>query len=87
MEPQTDGIVNEDAMTELKAMPVLIQSHDDAICVSGAPECTPINVYDMSGRQIGSSTSINGSAIIKITPKEKIIIVKIGDKAVTVKRV
>jgi hypothetical protein len=86
VEPQTDGIVKEDAVTELKAMPVLIQCSDGAICVSGAPDDTPINIYDMSGRHVGASTAFNGSAIIKIMSTEKIIIVKIGDKTVKVMR-
>lgn len=86
MMPQTDGIVNEDAVTELKAMPVLIQSRDGAICVSGVPDDTTINIFDMSGRQLGASSIVNGSAKVKILSTEKIIIVKIGDKAVKVKR-
>ena len=85
-QPSTEGIVQVDTVTELKAMPVLIQSRDGAIYVSGAPDGALINVYDMSGRQVGTSMSINDSAIVKISSTENIIIVKIGDKVVKFKR-
>ena len=82
-EPKTEGI-GEDAVMEVKAMPVLIQCIDGSISITGAPDDAPIIVYDTSGRQIGVSKALNGTAKIKIPQTESLAIVKIGDKAVKV---
>ena len=82
-QPDMEGITNdEDDVTEVKAMPVLIQANDGVLNISGAPEGAAISVYDISGRQLGSTTAINGRAKITMPQADKIVIVKIGVKAV-----
>ena len=84
-EPNTEGI-DEDAIMEVKATPVLIQSNDGAISISGAPEGALISVFDMSGRQLGVSTAVNGTSKMTLPTKDQIIVVKIGDKTMKISR-
>lgn len=85
MAPQTEGIVNEDAVMELKAMPVLIQSQGGTISIQGAAEGTPIAVYDIEGKQYGSTIADKDRATITTSLRPgSIAIVKIGEKAVKV---
>lgn len=82
-QPNMEGITDdEDDVTEVKAMPVLIQANDGVLNISGVPEGAAISVYDISGRQLGSTTAINGRAKITMPQADKIVIVKIGEKAV-----
>ncbi|MCR5849454.1 MAG: leucine-rich repeat domain-containing protein [Bacteroidaceae bacterium] len=85
MAPQTEGIVNEDAVMELKAMPVLIQSQGGTISIQGAAEGTPIAVYDIEGKQYGSTIAEKDYATITTSLRPgSIAVVKIGEKAVKV---
>ena len=85
-EPWAEGTKEaEDNVTEVKALPVLIQANDGVLNISGTSEGANISVYDTSGRMLGSSTAINGKAKIVMPSINKNIIVKIGDKAVKVK--
>jgi len=74
----------EDKVTEVMAMPVLIQANEGVLNITGAPEGAAISVYDTSGRQLGNSTAKNSSAKITIPNTSKIAIIKIGDKSVKV---
>ena len=83
--PQTEGIVNEDAVMEVKAMPVLIQSQGGAISIQGAAEGTPIAVYDIEGKQYGSTIAEKDRATITTSLRPgSIAVVKIGEKSVKV---
>ena len=85
-EPFAEGTKEaEDNVTEVKAMPVLIQANAGVLNISGAPEGANISVYDTSGRMLGSSIAINGTSKIKMSLRARTVIVKIGDKAVKVK--
>lgn len=84
-EPWAEGTKEaEDNVTEVKAMPVLIQTNDGVLNISGTPEGADISVYDTSGRELGNAIAINGKAKIAMPKTDKIFIVKIGDKTVKV---
>ena len=84
-EPWAEGTKEaEDKVTEVKAMPVLIQANDGTLNISGAPEGADISVYDTSGRELGNVIAVDGKAKIAMPKTDKIAIVKIGDKAVKV---
>ena len=85
VEPQTEGITDEDAVTEVKAVPVLIQTQGGNITIQGAAEGTPIAVYDISGKQYGSTISEKDRATISTSLQPgTIAIVKIGEKSVKI---
>ena len=85
VEPMQEGTKEaEDNVTEVKAIPVLIQANDGVMNISGAPEGATVCVFDISGRQLGTTTATSGTAKLAIPTTDKIAIVKIGDKAVKV---
>ena len=84
-QPSTEGIVAEDAVTEVKALPVLIQSNSGTITIQGANEGTEIMVYSVNGMKQGSAIATNGFATINTSLRPgSTAIVKIGEKAVKV---
>ena len=87
VEPQKEGITgDEDAVTEVKAMPVLIQSEGNGLTIEGAEAGTPIRVYDLSGRLIGSTTAVEGATRVNVAAAaEKVVIVKVGERSVKVR--
>jgi len=83
------NIVESDAtaVTEVKAMPVLIQSEGSGLTIEGAEAGTPIRVYDLSGRLIGSTTAVEGATRVNVAAAaEKVVIVKVGERSVKVRR-
>lgn len=85
MAPQTEGIIGEDAVTEVKALPVLIQTEGSTIIVKGANEGTKISVYSVGGMQQASAYAAGGIATLKTSLQPgSVAIVKIGDRAVKV---
>ena len=85
VEPATEGIIDEDAVTEVKALPVLIQTQGGNITIQGAAEGTPIAIYDTSGKQYGSATSEKDRTTISTSLQPgTVAIVKIGEKSVKV---
>ncbi len=87
VEPQTEGITGgEDAVSEVKAVPVLIQSNGNTLTIDGATAGTPIHVYDLGGRLIANTTATDIITTVNVPTKEQVIIVKVGDKAVKVRR-
>lgn len=85
-EPFAEGTKEaEDAVTEVKALPVLIQVNDGMANISSVPEGALISIYDTSGCLLGASTAVNGTTKIKIASTDKIVIVKIGDKTIKVR--
>jgi len=84
VEPQKEGIT-DDAVTEVKAMPVLIQSEGNGLTIEGAEAGTPISVYDLSGRLIGNTTAVEGATRVNVAAAaEKVVIVKVGERSVKV---
>ena len=88
VDPRKEGITenNEDVVTEVKAMPVLIQSEGNVLTVYGAPVGTLIQVYDLSGRLIGNATAIEGTTNVQTATNDKVVIVKVGERSVKVMR-
>jgi hypothetical protein len=88
VEPQKEGITDDaDAVTEVKAMPVLIQSEGNGLTIEGAEAGTAIRVYDLSGRLIGSTTAVEGATRVNVAAAaEKVVIVKVGERSVKVRR-
>lgn len=84
-EPMQEGTKEaEDNVTEVKAMPVLIQANDGVLNITGAPEGATVCVFDISGRQLGTTTATNGITKLAIPTTDKVAIVKIGEKSVKV---
>ena len=83
-EPRTEGLA-EDAVAEVKALPVLIRTQGGIICIQGATEGTPIAVYDTSGKQYGSAIAEKDrTTIITSLRPGTVAVVKIGEKAIKV---
>lgn len=84
-EPYAEGTKEaEDDMAEVRATPVLIQSNDGTLKISGAPKGSQISVFDTSGCQIGFTIANGDITSLDISVKDNIAIVKIGDKTVKV---
>ena len=85
VEPQKEGITDEDAVTEVKAMPVLIQTQGGTISIQGATEGTPIAIYSIDGKKYGSTIAEKDSTSISTTLQPgSVVVVKIGEKTVKV---
>ena len=83
--PATEGIVGEDAVTEVKAMPVLIQSQGGLITIQGAAEGTPIAIYGIDGMKYGTAVAERGVVSIATSLHlGSVAVVRIGEKAVKV---
>lgn len=83
-EPRTEGL-QEDAVTEVKSLPVLIQTQGGIITVQGATEGTLIAVYGIDGKEYGSTTAEKDCTTISTTLQpDSVAIVKIGEKSVKV---
>ena len=79
------ALTDEDAIAEVKAVPVLIQSQGGTISIQGAAEGTPIAVYDIDGRQHGTGFAEKGCATIATSLRAgSIAVVKIGEKPIKV---
>ena len=85
VEPQTEGLIDEDAVAEVKAQPVLIQSQGGTISIQGAAEGTNVSVYSVNGMLQGSAIATQGLATIETTLHPgSVAIVKIGEKTIKV---
>ena len=84
-QPNTEGIVAEDAVTEVKALPVLIQTQGGTITVQGAAEGTEVSVYSINGMLLDTVISGQGSTTLRTSlTSGSTAIVKIGQKAIKV---
>lgn len=82
--PKTEGLA-EDAVTEIEALPVLIQSSRGVISVGGIDSGIEVSVYSTDGMKEGSVISVSGQATIPTNmPSGSIAIVRIGNKSVKV---
>ena len=82
-EPKTEGISN--GIANVRANPVLIQSYGNVLSISGVDVGTPISVFDLSGKQVGSADAMSESTYINTSlTRGQIGIVKIGEKAVKI---
>ena len=81
--PKTEGIIN--GVANVRAMPVMIQSQGGVLNITGAPEGSVINVYDLSGKMVDSAISGSDSTVIPTNLKSgEIGIIKIADKSIKV---
>ncbi|MEE1005332.1 MAG: leucine-rich repeat domain-containing protein, partial [Bacteroidaceae bacterium] len=84
-QPQTEGITDEDAIAEVQAVPVLIQTQGNAITVEGAEAGTEIILYGTNGVQLDSVIATTGIASLNASGLSgSVAIVKIGNKTVKV---
>ena len=84
-QPDAEGIVAEDAVHEIKALPVLIQSHGGIISVQGLDAGTEVFVYTTDGKQQGSAVVVNGATTIHTSLQPgSIAVVKIGERNIKV---
>ena len=83
VEPKTEGVT--DAVAQVRANAVLIQSNNGQVDVSGVDDGTKVAVYGVNGAQVGSAVSSSGHATINTSMAPgSIVIVKIGDRSVKV---
>lgn len=63
----------------------MIQSYGNVLSISGVGAGTPISVFDVSGKQVGSATATAESTFINTNlTKGQIGVVKIGEKSVKI---
>ena len=63
---------------------ILIQSDGDFLKVSGLNENEQVIIYDINGRQLGTTKSFGGTAIFGINKADKVVVVKIGNDSIKV---
>ncbi len=84
-QPQTEGITDEDAVAEVQAVPVLIQTQGNTINVEGAEAGTEIILYGTNGVQLNSVIATTSVASLNASRLSgSVAIVKIGNKIVKV---
>ena len=86
VDPEKEGITDgtTDAK-EIEATPVLIQSENGRISVSGASDGSAIAVFGTNGVKVGAAISHSGQAVIDTNLSYgSVAIVKIGEKSVKV---
>ena len=83
VDPKTEGIAN--GVAHLPANPVLIQTHDGLLAISGVNDGTEIAIYSLSGQMV-ASTKANGNQLSVPTnlKRGEVAIIKIGEKTVKV---
>ena len=84
-QPSTEGIVDEDAVTEIKALPVLIQAQAGFITLQGLEAGTEVSAYNTSGMLLDTIISSQDTATLRTKlPAGSTAIVNIGQRAVKV---
>ena len=83
-EPRTEGLA-EDAVTEVKALPVLIQTQGGTISVRGIDDGMEVSAYGIDGKKEGFAISEAGQAVVNTNlTSGSTAVIKIGEKAVKV---
>ena len=78
-------LTDEDAVAEVQAVPVLIQTQGNTITVEGAEAGTEIILYGTNGVQLDSVIASTGVASLNVSGLSgSVAIVKIGNKTVKV---
>ena len=84
-QPSTEGILDEDAVTEIKALPVLIQSQGGTITIQGLEAGTEVSAYNTSGMLLDTIVSGQDTATLRTKlPAGSTAIVKIGQRTIKV---
>lgn len=82
-DPSTEGVT--DGIANINAKAVLIQTTGNTLSISGAEEGTPISIYDISGRIVGTATAATENTNIPTSLKPGDIgLVKIGEKTIKI---
>ena len=82
VDPKTEGIVTD--VKEMSALPVLIQSSNGTLRITGAEDGTPISVYTTSGQLLGTTTVHGNEATLGTNLHHGIAVVRIGNRSVKV---
>lgn len=83
VDPKTEGI--ENSIAQVRANPVLIQSNNGQITITGAEVGTSVFAYSVSGHMVASTHS-NGAKTTLFTDlrQGEVAIIKIGDKSIKI---
>lgn len=72
-------------VANVRAKPVLIQSNGNTLSISGVNEGTSINIYDLSGKIVGSAKAASENTFISTSLNlGDVGLVKIGDKTIKI---
>ncbi len=84
------NIAYEEIATGVKAesatSPVRVNAYHGTLTIIGVPAGTPITISDLSGRIINSTQAAEGSTKVEAETKEKVVIVKVGERCVKVSK-
>lgn len=81
--PRKEGIV--DGIASFRANPVLIQSNENTLIVTGAPKVLDISVYNLAGQKVGyTKVDSETTNVITSLHSGEVGMVKIGEKSVKV---
>lgn len=84
-QPEAEGLTGEDAVLEMKAQPVLIQTQGGTISVKGIDNGMEVSAYSVDGKKEGFAISEAGQAVVNTNlTSGSIAVVKIGEKAIKV---
>ena len=82
VEPKTEGVV-ETEISNVKALPVMVQVNGGMLTLSGAYDGTLVEVYTIAGAKVGSDVTSANTATVNISHlTDDVIIVKVGSKAI-----
>ena len=84
VEPKTEGVVGTD-ISNVKALPVVVQVNGGMLTVNGADDGTMVEVYTIAGAKVGNAVTSANTATVNISQlTDNVIIVKVGGKAIKV---
>ena len=84
VEPKTEGVV-ETGISNVKALPVMVQVNGDMLTVSGANDGTKVEVFTIAGAKVCSAVTSANTATVNVSQlTDNVIIVKVGSKAIKV---
>ena len=81
-----DGSLESTSINSIRANTrgILIQNDDGFLKVSGLNNNEQVTIFDISGTQLGTAKSIDGTAVFNINSIDKVIVVKVGNDSVKV---
>ena len=82
VEPKTEGVVGT-GISNVKALPVVVQVNGGILTLSGADDGTLVEVYTIAGAKVGSDVTSANTATVNISHlTDDVIIVNVGGKAI-----
>jgi len=82
VEAKAEGI--ETDVKEMATVPVLIQSNNSTLRITGAEDGMPVSIYTISGQLLGTTVVRGNEATVSTNLHDGIAIVKMGNRAVKV---